>query len=149
MTNLDLAPPPVIVDGLLAVPIDIQSITAKLTFDGATASGSGDATIEFVVGSQAGNPIFDLRQTITAAWLDGAAFPTGQLTHHDFGGGADADLRVVESVLAAGSTHTLRIVYTLGPPQASMAGSYLPAMVWSSGPRLAFNFGFTDLGAGR
>lgn len=149
MTNFDLAPPPVVVDGNLAVPIDIKSITAKLVFDGATASGSGDATIEFVVGPQAGNPILDLRQTITAAWLDGAPFPIGQLRHHDFGGGADADLRVVESVLAAGSMHTLRVTYTLGPPQASMAGSYLPAMEWSPGPRLAFNFGFTDLGAGR
>jgi hypothetical protein len=80
MTNFDLAPRPVMVDGLLAVPIDIQRITANLTFDGATASGAGDATIEFVVGPQDGNPIFDLRQTITAAWLDGAAFPAGKLT---------------------------------------------------------------------
>jgi len=149
MTNLDLAPRPVMVDGLLAVPIDIRQIAATLTFDGATVSGAGDATIEFVVGPQGGNPIFDLRQTITAAWLDGTALPAGQLAHHDFGGGADADLRVVESVLAAGSTHTLRITYALGPPQASMASSYLPAMAWSPGPRLAFNFGFTDLGAGR
>lgn len=86
MTNLDLAPRPVMVDGLLAAPIDIQSITANLTFDGATASGSGDATIDFVIGPQAGNPIFDLRQTITGAWLDGAAFPAGQVAHHDFGG---------------------------------------------------------------
>jgi hypothetical protein len=41
------------VDGLAAVPIDIQHIAAKLTFDGATSSGSGDATLEFVLGRRA------------------------------------------------------------------------------------------------
>lgn len=148
-TNLQLAPPAKLVDGLWAVPIDIQRITATLSFDGATNTGSGDATLEFRMGHQAGNPIFDLRQTITAAWLDGAPLPVAQLSHHDFGGGVQAELRVVEALLAAGSNHNLRVTYTLGPPQASTAGSYQPAITWSSGPRLAFNFGFTDLGAGR
>jgi hypothetical protein len=148
-TNFDLAPPAKMVDGLLAVPIDIQQITAHLTFNGTTGAGTGDATLDFTMGPQNGNPIFDLRQTITAAWLDGAPLSVPQLAHHDFGGGPQAQLRVVQSVLAAGSTHTLRVTYTLGPPQASTAGSYQPAMTWSAGPRLAFNFGFTDLGAGR
>lgn len=133
----------------MAVPIDIQRIAASLSFDGATASGNGDASLEFVMGPQDGNPIFDLRQTITAAWLDGAPLPAAKLAHHDVGGGPHAELRFVESLLAAGSTHTLRVTYTLGPPQASTAGSYQPAMTWSAGPRLAFNFGFTDLGGGR
>jgi hypothetical protein len=149
VTNFHLAPPPKSVDGLLAVPIDIQRITATLTFDGATQICQGDATLEFTVGPQSGCPIFDLRQTITAAWLDGAALPVAKLAHHDFGGGADAQLRVIESLLAANSTHTLRVTYTLGAPQASAAGSYQPSIAWSSGPRLTFNFGFTDLGAGR
>jgi hypothetical protein len=148
-TNFDLAPPSKTVDGLKAVPIDIQKITATLTFDCATSKGEGDATLEFTTGSESGNPIFDLRQTITEAWLDGASFPIAKLAHHDFGGGADAQLRVVESVLPANTNHTLRVKYKLGPPQASTAGSYQPAMTFSAGPRLAFNFGFTDLGAGR
>ena len=108
-TNFSLAPPPKTVDGLAAVPIDIQKITATLTFDGALSSGSGDATVEFTMGTQNGNPIFDLRQTITDAWLDGAALPVTQLAHHDFGGGPNADLRIVESVLAAGTAHALRV----------------------------------------
>ena len=58
-----------------------------------------------------------------------SSLPMAQLAHHDFGGGPLAELRVVESVLAAGSTHTLRVTYTLGPPQASTAGSYQPAMM--------------------
>lgn len=148
-TNFELAPPVKTVDGLVAVPMDIQRINAALTFDGATSSGSADVTIEFTTGGQSGNAIFDLRQTITEAWLDGASFPVAKLAHHNFGGGADAQLRIIESVLPAGTTHTLRVKYNLGQPQASPLGSYQPAMTWSSGPRLAFNFGFTDLGAGR
>ncbi len=148
-TNFHLAPPVKVVDGLVAVPIDIQQITAELKFDGATESGEGDATFEFTMGAQDGNPIFDLRQTITEAWLDGVPIPVEQLVHHDFGGGGDAELRIVEFGLAANSNHTLRVKYTLGMPQASTAGSYPPAITWSTGPRLTFNFGFTDLGAGR
>jgi hypothetical protein len=56
--------------------------------------------------------------------------PSQGFANHDFGGGPHAELRVVESVLAAGSTHTLRVTYMLGPPQASTAGSYQPAMPW-------------------
>ncbi|MEP6600631.1 MAG: hypothetical protein ABJB49_02325 [Nitrospirota bacterium] len=148
-TNFDLAPPGKTVDGLAAVPIDIQHITATLTFDGATSSGTGDATIDFIVGPDGGCPIFDLRQTITSVWLDGTPLTPADVALHDFGGGVGAELRVVDSVLAAASSHTLRFVYTLGTPQASTAGSYQPAMTWSAGPRLAFNFGFTDLGPGR
>jgi hypothetical protein len=148
-TNFDLAPPKHLVDGLDAVPIDIQHVTARLTFDGATSNGAGDARLDFVVGPGGGAPIFDLRQTITAAWLDGTPIAPAKLAHHDFGGGANAELRIVDTVLAAGSAHTLRVTYTLGVPQASAAGTYQPAMTWSAGPRLAFNFGFTDLGAGR
>jgi hypothetical protein len=148
-TNFDLAPPPAIVDGLQAVPIDIQSIDARLTFDGATASGTADVTLQFVMGPADGHPAFDLRQTITEAWLDGASIAPAKLAEHDFGGGADAQLRIVQTPLSAGSTHVLRLTYDLGPPQAPTIGSYLPEMAWSAGPRLHFNLGFTDLAPGR
>jgi hypothetical protein len=148
-TNFALAPPVKVVAGLTAVPMDIQRITASLVFDGATQTGTGDATLEFVTGPQNGNPIFDLRQTATGAWLDGVPIAVTQVGHHDFGGGADAALRVVGTSLPAGTNHTLRVTYSIGTPQASGAGSYQPRMDWSAGPRLAFNFGFTDLGGGR
>lgn len=57
-TNFHLSLPVKPVDGLVAVPIDIQHITAKLTFDGAVESGNGDAPLEFIMGPQNGNPIF-------------------------------------------------------------------------------------------
>ena len=49
-TNFDLAPPPVTFEGKTAVPIDISAIDARLTFDGATRTASGDVTLIFVVG---------------------------------------------------------------------------------------------------
>ncbi|WP_164200441.1 hypothetical protein [[Micrococcus luteus] ATCC 49442] len=148
-TNFDLAPPPTTVDGLLATPIDIQHVEARLVFDAASSSGTGEATVDFTTGNREGNPVFDLRQQVTAGSLDGSPIPVVQLAHHDFGGGPDAELRIVESVLPARSQHTLRLEYRLGPPAASPVGSYPPGIIWSAGPRLAFNFGFTDLGAGR
>jgi hypothetical protein len=78
-TNFDLAPPPVSFDGKTAVPIDISTIDAHLVFDGAASTASGDATLTFVVGPAAGRPMFDLRQTITGVWLDGAPLAVGQV----------------------------------------------------------------------
>lgn len=148
-TNFDLAPPPKTVDGLAAVPIDIQTIDASLIFDGAASAATGDATITYTVGPTAGNPIFDLRQDITNAWLDGVPFAPAQLAHHGFGSGSFTDMRVIESVQSAGSAHTLRVQYLLATPDAQLGGSYLPALEWSAGPRLRFVFGLSDLNRAR
>lgn len=144
-TNFHLAPPSKTVDGLLAVPIDIQSINAVFTFNGAALTATADATIVYTVGPTAGNPIFDLRQNITQAWVDGAVFPVAQLAHHNFGVGPLTNLRVIESVQAAGSVHTLRVRYDLAVPNSQLGGSYLPALDWLAGPKLRFVFGFSDL----
>lgn len=148
-TNFSLAPPPRLVDGLWAVPVDISRIEATLIFDAATQSATGQATLHFRLGNNAGCPIFDLRQSPSAVKLDGLNVPIADITPHDFGGGAGAELRVLARVLEAGSEHTLSVSYPLGLPQASMAGTYLPQLTWSAGPRLTFGFGFTDLAPGR
>ena len=148
-TNFHLAPPPKTVDGLLAVPIDIQSIEAVFTFDGSTETASSDATITYTVGPTAGNPIFDLRQTITQAWLDGVLFSVAQLSHHSFGVDPFTDLRVIQSVQGAGSVHTLRVQYDLAIPNSQLGGSYLPAIDWSAGPKLRVVFGLSDLNRAR
>lgn len=144
-----LAPPSKTVDGLLAVPIDIESVVGRFVFDGGAQSASADATITYTVGPTTGNPIFDLRQAVSQAWVDGTPFPPAQLAHHSFGSDAFTDLRVLESVQAAGSVHTLRVTYPLALPNAQLGGSYLPALVWSPGPRLRFAFGMSDLNRGR
>ncbi len=148
-TNFHLAPPPKTVDGLLAVPIDIESIEANFTFDGAAQTAFADATIRYTVGPTAGNPMFDLRQNISQAWVDELLFPVDQLAHHNFGGDAFTDLRVVELAQAAGSVHTLRVKYDLGLPNSQLGGSYLPSLEWSAGPKLLFVFGLSDLNRAR
>jgi hypothetical protein len=147
--NFDLAPPPITVAGATAVPVDIGRIDASLVFDGAAAAGHGDATVDFVLGPTAGRPILDLRQSVTAVWLDGVTLDPADFALHDVGGGDHAEVRVLARHLAAGSAHILRVTYDLGPPQSSTAGSYQPALTFDAGPRVAFNFGMTDLGGGR
>jgi hypothetical protein len=144
-TNFHLAPPSKTVDGLVCVPIDIESIDAVFTFDGAAPSAVADATITYTVGPTAGNPIFDLRQNITSAWVDGAVFPVAQLAHHDFGADPFTNLRVIEAVQAAGSVHTLRVQYDLALPDAQIVSGYLPKLEWLAGPKLHFRFGMSDL----
>lgn len=148
-TNFHLAPPSKVVDGLMAVPIDIQSIEAIFTFDGAAETAFADATIRYAVGPIAGNPIFDLRQNISQAWLDNVLFPVDRLVHHNFGNGPFSDLRVIESAQPVGSVHTLRVQYNLGNPDSQLGGSYLPILEWSAGPKLLFVFGLSDLNRAR
>ena len=148
-TNFDLAPRPKLVGGSWAVPIDISRITGQLRFDGAASAATGDATLEFRLGKHSGCPVFDLRQPVTGVWLDGTPLLPSAVAHRDADGGPDAKVRVLDQMLDAGSTHTLRLTYDIGPPDAPMTGSYLPQVAWSAGPRLTFNFGFTDLGPGR
>ena len=148
-SNFHLAPPPTMVDGLLAVPIDIQAVHASFLFDGNTLHAVADVTISYTVGPTDGHPIFDLRQIITQAWLDGVIFPTAKLAAHDFGGGTMAELRIIESSQGAGSVHELRVQYDLNTPLAQLGGSYPPAIEWFAGPKLRLSFGLSDLNAGR
>lgn len=60
-TNFHLALLAKTVDGLFAVLIAVQHINTKLTFNGASSSGRGDAALQFTMDAQNGNPIFDLR----------------------------------------------------------------------------------------
>ncbi len=147
------APPPtrVAATGRLAVPIDIEAITATLTFDAATQSVTGDATVDFRHGVEDGDPIFDLRQPIVAAWLDGSPLRPGAVGLQRFGVKREHALRVLTKKLRAGERHRLRLIYTLTCPPllASDKGGYQPELRWSGGGAVDFNFGFTDLGGGR
>jgi hypothetical protein len=146
MTGIwDVAPPPKTVDGLLAVPIDINTIAASLVFDSASRSATADATLTYTVARTGGNPLFDLRQAVSEAWLDGVSFPAGRLAHHAFAAGPFTDLRVVESPQDAGSVHTLRVRYSLGIPDSELGGSYLPRLEWAPDGRRTFALGMSDL----
>lgn len=139
------APPPTPVDGLLAVPIDITAVTASITIDAATSSATATANVTFKAGVVTGNPVLDLRQSITALALDGAPLPVAAFAHHDLGGGPGAEMRVLDAMVTAGSVHTLTISYDVGAPHSPAGGSYAPALTFAAGPRVRLSFGFTDL----
>ena len=104
----NFAPLPVTVGGITIVPVDIQTVDACLVFDGASSTAVGDATIAFIVGPTAGHPMFDLRQTITGVWLDGGPLPVSQVLTRDLGGGAGAEMRVLDSSQMCGCHRTPR-----------------------------------------
>ncbi|HEV2835890.1 MAG TPA: hypothetical protein VGW58_11265, partial [Pyrinomonadaceae bacterium] len=91
-------------------------IQAKLVFNVGTQTASAETTVSYTVGPTAGNPIFDLRQVIQQAWVDGSAFNTSNMDHHDFGGGPFAKLRVIQTQQQAGSAHVLKLKYDLAVP---------------------------------
>jgi hypothetical protein len=62
-----LAPPPTMVDGLLAVPVHFHNVQGTVRFDGAPATGRADGTVTYEVGPTTGSPLFDLRQAIELA----------------------------------------------------------------------------------
>jgi len=145
------APPPKrLGPGRLAVPIDIGSVWAKLTFDVKAQHASGDGTLRFEHGVDHGYPIFDLRQPVKAAWLDGTALKTDAVAFHRFGTKREQAMRVLSKTLRAGERHKIRLEYdlTVPPLLASRMGGYQPELRWGNGT-VDFNFGFTDLGGGR
>jgi hypothetical protein len=143
------APPPTAIDGLLAVPIDVQHVHAVVTLDGAASTALADVTMMYAVGPTAGNPLFDLRQTIDQAWLDEAMIAPSLLAAHDVGAGTFSTIRIIDAFQEAGSVHTLRLAYALGPPQSQLGGAYPPVLEWSPGPMVRWSFGLSDLNAGR
>jgi hypothetical protein len=90
-----LAPPPKRFPDLLAVPIDIQSVRANLTFDATAETALAECVVEFVHGAEDGCPIFDLRQRIDGAWLEEEPIQPAAMAPRDFGGRPDAGLRVL------------------------------------------------------
>ena len=58
---------------IFAVPIDVLAVNATLLFDLSTSSARATATMRFRMGARQGHPMFDLRQNIEDAALDGSA----------------------------------------------------------------------------
>jgi hypothetical protein len=80
----------------------------------------------YTVGRTAGNPLFDLRQTIGQAWVDGAPIDPGLLAAHDVGAGLSG--RLLEDVL---------VQREIGRPPPASAGrsppreaAGVPASAW-------------------
>ena len=138
--NLHLAPPAKRVDELMAVPIDIQQLDTHVVFDMSSKSARVKVTMHFLSGLNDGNPIFDLRQDILEVYLNKEQLPVEMVQHHDFGGGTDAQLRILQKELPSTSENTLTMVYDLNQPQSPRS----QPIGWDP-PRLYFEFWFSDL----
>jgi hypothetical protein len=144
--DLKLAPPPTEVDGLRAVPVDLQRVDARVVLDASAHTAQAEAAMRFRMGPVDGYPIFDLRQTIVEATLNGAALDPEKLAHHGFGGGEGAALRVLGVWLRACSDNTLVLRYAIGRPSSPQARP----IAWDTEtPRVAWDFWLSDLYPGR
>ena len=94
----------------------------------------------FIAGNSDGNPFFDLRQDIEDAYLNGLQVPVNKLRRHDFGGGINAGLIVLEEIVHSRSENILKLSYQLKQPQSPNS----QPIGWNS-PRLYFEFWFSDL----
>jgi len=136
------APPPVVIDGLTGVPIDISTLAASVVFhlNTRTATVSADLTFEMTADGMA---VFDLRQEIVSGTLNGEKIKPAQMAAHDLGP-ASGTIRILEAELKAGVTHTLHLEYVLQKPQSPQSD----AIGWGEG-RLDWDFFFSDLNQGR
>lgn len=141
--GLVFAPAPIEIDGLLATPIDIHEVTATAAFDLEAAKATATAEMHFVM-SATGMPVFDLRQDIAKAWLDGEELDPAQMAAHDFGQGAST-MRILEKTLESQSEHVLRFEYPLRQPQSRQSDP----IGWGDLNTLTWDFFFSDLNPGR
>lgn len=143
------APAPAAVDGLVAVPVHIVRLTARVVLDARTCTGRVQAVVRYRVGAAAGCPIFDLRQPVDAVWLDGHPIAPERVRPRLVGEGPYATVRVVDLPQAAGSTHTLRLHYRLTRPCSDLRGAAPPGLSARGRRRLRWSFGMADLFDGR
>jgi hypothetical protein len=141
-----LPPPPVQLAGRLAVPVDMHQVTASVRFDVASQTAEVSATVELTLDGPTGCPVFDLRQEIDAAMLDGRPLPPEALGHADMGAGNEARMRVVDVACEGGSSHVLSMRYRLSTPEATGA---LPVDWSPSGDGVSWDLFMSDLEPGR
>lgn len=142
--DASLAPPPLVVDGLTGIPIDVQELQASLRFDAQTRTAAATATMSFLTTGE-GFPLFDLRQReIAKAWLDGEPIAPGKLAAHAVSD-ACGSMRILEVSLPAGTLHELKLEYLLDTPDAPQAQGVL----WRESGGVLWDTWYSDLNQGR
>jgi hypothetical protein len=126
------------------VPIDIERLAASVRFDVGSRVAEVSARLEFRIDGPPGCPVFDLRQPIGTASLDGSALPADALAYCDVGAGEDARVRVVDVTCSDAGPHLLELRYGLGTPEATGG----PTIAWSPGG-VSWDLLMSDLEPGR
>lgn len=108
-----LAPPPVAIDDHVIVPIDVTALAASMTFDPINKVASVTAHLTFRVGPTAGWPVFDLRQTVLAAELDGLPVPLSDLSRQTLSPDDPLGVMLFGQDLEPCSEHVLSLAYEL------------------------------------
>jgi hypothetical protein len=138
--DLDLSPPIRVIDNLTAVPIDITKSKAEMIFDMLAQKCKVNSTTNFFMGIENGNAIFDLRQEVSIAHINGKHISSDKLRHHDFTSDSNSGLRILEVILDSNSNNTLSLQYELKTPQSPKSRP----IKWSP-EGLYFDFWFSDL----
>jgi len=141
-----LAPSPREVRGGLAVPVDFERVEAQVTLDAKHHIARAVAAVEFELGKHSGFPIFDLRQSVETARLDGRTVSAKRMTQQVLGRDPKAHMRVLQADLEAHSRHRLELEYELRRPRSERA----VGIEWDGVEPLAqWDFFMSDLAAGR
>lgn len=143
------APAPTVVEGLLAVPVHVLGLRARVVLDAHAGAGRVQALLRYRVGPTSGCPVFDLRQPVDRVRLDGRALAPEHVRPRSVGAEPYATVRVLDLPQATGSTHTLGLGYRLARPASDLGGAYPPVLSVRGRRRLRWSFGMGDLFDGR
>ena len=116
--QLQHAPKPRVVGKRTAVPMDIQKLEATLVFDLGAATARAVADVWFLAGETDGTPVFDLRQEIGSAQLDGEEIDPTALQAHDLGR-MTGTMRILDVNLKARSLRPTKVSKTASKMRAS------------------------------
>ncbi|MEZ4380475.1 MAG: hypothetical protein R3A79_03960 [Nannocystaceae bacterium] len=126
------APPPFAIDGVAHVPLDLREVAAELVFDAASQEIRGAAVVDFRAGDVVGRPLFDLRQPITRAVLDGEELALAALVRVE-PPAEDATMIAVDRLLEPCSEHVLELEYAVEALDTAPSFIFEPdAITWGT-----------------
>jgi hypothetical protein len=136
------APPPLEVDGVVGIPIDISKLEASIVLDVAKKAAATTADMHFELTAD-GMPLFDLRQDVAKLSLNGMKLDPALLGTHSAGPGGST-MRILHQELKAGQSYHLHFEYDMKKPKSKQA----QGIAWGDGD-LHWDFFFSDLNPGR
>ncbi len=136
------APPPLEVDGVVGIPIDISALSASVVLDISKQKATAVADMQFELTAD-GMPLFDLRQKVDKLSLNGKKLDPELIGTHEAGTGGST-MRILHHKLKAGQSYHLHFEYEIDKPSAAKS----VGVAWDEG-QLHWDFLFTDLTPGR